>query len=83
MFSLTKGDIIGQSRQQNIALARQITMWFYKYELDLSFPTIGKMFNGRDHTTVMHGCNKIKKLLDTDPKIQTKIQTVKDLLLHM
>jgi chromosomal replication initiator protein len=83
LFSITKADVLGTSRQKNIALARQITMWFYKYELDLSYPTIGKLFSGRDHTTAMHGCNKVNKLIDSDPKIAAKIQTVKDLLLHM
>jgi len=83
LFAISKADVLGSSRQKNIALARQITMWFYKFELDLSYPTIGKMFNGRDHTTVMHGCNKINKLLKTDTKTSNKIQTIKDLLLHM
>jgi chromosomal replication initiator protein len=80
LFGLSKADLLGSSREKNISLARQITFWFYKHELDLSYPTIGKLFGGRDHTTVMHGCNKIETLRQTDRKIQEKLTLVQDIL---
>jgi chromosomal replication initiator protein len=80
LFSLTKADVLGSSREKNIALARQLTMWFYKHELDLSYPTIGRYFGNRDHTTVMHGCNKIEKMRHTDPKLSAKIRLIQDIL---
>lgn len=83
LFAISKAEVLGDSRAKNISLARQITMWFYKYELDLSYPTIGKMFGDRDHTTIMHGCNKIKKLVESDQKIQSKIQMIKELLVQI
>jgi chromosomal replication initiator protein len=83
LFGLSKADLLGASRQKNIALARQITFWFYKHELDLSYPTIGKLFGGRDHTTVMHGCNKIESLRQTDRKIQEKLALVEQTLLQV
>lgn len=73
--NVSKEDILGTSREKNIALARQLAMWFCKSELDLSFPTIGKIFGGKDHTTVMHAYQKLQKLQD-DPRISVKISLI-------
>lgn len=81
VFSLQKSDLLGESREKNVALARQMAFWFYKKELDLSYPTIGKLFGGRNHTTVMHGYNKIQELIETDPKIKDKVLLTKKMLL--
>lgn len=80
LFTLQKSDILGSSRQKDIALARQLTCWFYKNELDLSYPVIGKLLGGRDHTTIMHGCKKVDKLRETDQKMKEKIQLAKKFL---
>lgn len=79
-FNISKADIIGAGRQKDIALARQVTMWFYKNELEMSYPTIGKLFSGRDHTTIMHGCNKIDSLLNSDSRFKEKIEIIKNLV---
>jgi chromosomal replication initiator protein len=80
LFNLEKEDLLGSGRQKNVALARQMAMWFYKNELDLSYPYIGKLFGGRDHTTIMHGCKKIDELNQNDLKVKEKIHLVRDLL---
>lgn len=80
VFSLQKSDLVGESREKNVALARQMAFWFYKHELDLSYPTIGKLFGGRNHTTIMHGHNKIKDLLESDQKIKDKVMMTKKML---
>jgi chromosomal replication initiator protein len=79
VFNLTKDDILGACREKNIALARQMAMWYCKNELDLSFPTIGKLFGGKDHTTVMHACQKVEKIKSED-RIKQKITTIDKLL---
>jgi chromosomal replication initiator protein len=79
VFNLTKEDLMGTCREKNIALARQLAMWYCKNELDLSFPTVGRMFGGKDHTTVMHACSKIEKN-KTDEKLLQKITTIDKLL---
>ncbi len=80
IFSLQKSDLMGSSREKNVAMARQLAFWFYKHELDLSYPTIGKLFGGRNHTTIMHGYNKIQNLLNKDPKVKDKIMMTKKIL---
>jgi chromosomal replication initiator protein len=78
VFGVSKNDILGSSRMQNIALARQVAMYSCKEFLDLSFPAVGKIFK-RDHTTVMHAWKKINENLSKEnSKIATKIQHIKN-----
>lgn len=60
-FKLTIAEINGKKRNRSIALPRQIAMYLCRELTDSSLPRIGKNFGGRDHTTVMHACDKIKK----------------------
>jgi chromosomal replication initiator protein len=45
-----------------------------------SYPDIGEKIGGRDHSTVIYACNKIKKLIDMDGNIKTVIQNIEDML---
>jgi chromosomal replication initiator protein len=76
VFELTKEEIMGRNRHQNVALARQICMYLLKEEFDYSYPVIGKIFS-RDHTTAMHAHKKISETLDKKPKIQQKLEFIK------
>ena len=58
-FHLTFDDIVGRSRMKNIALARQIAMYLTREMTSMSLVDIGKVFGGKDHTTVMHACDRI------------------------
>lgn len=81
LFAIQSDELKGSSRKQNIALARQLSFWLYKNELKLSYPHIGKLFGGRDHTTIMHGCRKIEKLRTAkDNQIENKLSLVKEML---
>jgi len=64
-FSLTIDDLTGSNRSANVALARQIAMYLCRDLTELSLPKIGALF-GRDHTTVLHACNKIRELINKD-----------------
>lgn len=81
VYSISKADILGPRRQKNLSEARQMCFWFFKQELSLSYPVIGKMFGGRDHTTVMHGVSKVEKMIKEEDKIKMKISLVRDLLI--
>jgi chromosomal replication initiator protein len=83
LFSISKTDLIGSSREKNISLARQIAFWYCKHELEFSYPVIGKLFGNRDHSTIIHGCSKVDKLLKTDLKLQNKLQLLKEQLAQM
>jgi chromosomal replication initiator protein len=73
---LTVEDLKSKRRTQNIALPRQIAMYLSRELTESSLPKIGDEFGGRDHTTVMHGCDRIKEFMGTDPKVN---QAIKDL----
>jgi len=62
-FEIKKDDLLGQKRDAEIVYARQFVMHLLRNELNYSFPKIAKILGDRDHTTVMYGCEKIKKLL--------------------
>lgn len=58
-FNISVSDIMSNRRSKDILVPRQICMYLCRYELDMTYPRIGEVFGGKDHTTVMHACNKI------------------------
>jgi chromosomal replication initiator protein len=76
-FGVTIDDLIGVSRQKDISLARQIVMYLFKTDLQMSYPSIGKVFGGRTHTTVIHAILKMENLIKKDIKIKQKINLIK------
>ena len=68
-FSIRVADLISKKRNRNIARPRQIAMSLAKELTNMSLPDIGDAFGGRDHTTVIHACKKIKELVQSDLKV--------------
>lgn len=66
-FNLELSDMKSKRRTDAIAFPRQLAMYLARTLTDLSTPEIGSLFGGKDHTTVMHACNKIKGKLSGDP----------------
>jgi chromosomal replication initiator protein len=69
-FKVRVADLLSQRRSRSIARPRQIAMALAKELTSHSLPEIGDAFGGRDHTTVMHACKRIKELLDLEQKIR-------------
>lgn len=65
-FKIKISDLLSKRRNRSVARPRQIAMALCKELTDHSLPEIGEAFGGRDHTTVLHACRKIKELCDTD-----------------
>lgn len=65
-FHLKPEDLQSSKRTRNIAYPRQIAMYLCRKLTDLSLPKIGEKFGGRDHTTIIHGFEKISRELQTD-----------------
>lgn len=76
-FNLRPDDLRAKKRSRNVALPRQIAMYLCRELTDTSLPRIGEAFGGRDHTTVIHACEKISRDLKRDPLLQ---QTVNELV---
>ncbi len=62
-FNFTIEELVGKSRRRPLVSARQMAMYVARELTDLSFPLIAREFGGRDHTTVMHACDKISALM--------------------
>jgi chromosomal replication initiator protein len=81
-FSLSPNDLKSKKRTQNIVYPRQLAMYIAREITEYSTTEIGQAFGGRDHTTVMHACQKIEERIKTDPTasamIQTLIRMIKD-----
>lgn len=65
-FKLKISELLSKRRNRSIARPRQVAMALCKELTGHSLPEIGEAFGGRDHTTVLHACRKIKELCDTD-----------------
>jgi chromosomal replication initiator protein len=72
-FKLTPEDLNARKRNQHIVVPRQIAMYLCRKLLDLPLPIVGSFF-GRDHTTVIHSCNKILNELETDEKMRLTVE---------
>uniref|UniRef100_UPI002B8C7C8F helix-turn-helix domain-containing protein n=1 Tax=Propioniciclava sp. TaxID=2038686 RepID=UPI002B8C7C8F len=62
-FNITIDDLCGPARTHVLVTARQIAMYLCRELTDFSLPAIGRLFGGRDHTTVMHANKKIRQLM--------------------
>jgi len=76
-FGVSEADILSQRRNREIAQARQLAMYLIREQTQLSTTRIGDLFGGRDHTTVMHACEKIGELIDRDDEIRRAVQQLK------
>ena len=75
-YGFTVEDLTGSSRKQPLTLNRQIAMYLCRELTDLSLPKIGAAFGGRDHTTVIHAVDKVKKLLQSDKSVFDEVNTL-------
>jgi len=74
-YSVIPEELRGPSREKNIALARQVSMYLIRILINLSLEDIGKEFN-RNHSTVLSSIRKIEELLKTDPAMASTIRDI-------
>lgn len=79
-YSIDKKDLLGKRRYKELVYPRQIIMYLLRNELNYSFPRIGKELGGKDHTTIMHGVEKIKKQIKRDTQLQNELTMLKEKL---
>lgn len=75
-YNITVEDLKSKKRSANISVPRQIAMYICRTVLEESFPKIGIEFGGKDHTTVMHSVDKIKKEIASNPSLEMEIQKI-------
>ncbi len=79
-YNLKINDLLSSSRLRTISRPRQIAMALSKELTNHSLPEIGEAFGGRDHTTVLHACRKIKSLQENDSTIRNEYTGLKTML---
>jgi len=79
-YNLTVSDLTGRRRLQSIVFPRQVAMYLSRKVLDASMPHIGKYFGGRDHTTVMHSCDKVASEIENDPRLRADVMELERLI---
>lgn len=78
-FSLEKDDLTGKKRNKEIVEPRQIAMYLICDMLDLPLTSIGQLFGGRDHTTVMHAREKVSQLIKNNNRIKIIVNDLKSM----
>ena len=82
VITITTIDLKSKKRTKVVTFPRQIAMYIIREITDFSTTEIGLEFGGRDHTTVMHACQKIEEMTTTnstlEPTINNLIRTVKE-----
>jgi chromosomal replication initiator protein len=79
-YNVSEAELLGRSRHRAVAQARQIVMYLARDELTASLPKIGDALGGRDHTTVMHGIDKIASQIETDDPLRRDIMAIRERL---
>lgn len=79
-FSIDKEELAGSKRSNDIAFPRQIAMYLCREVAGMSFPQIGSEFGNRDHSTVMHGYNKILREIKEKNSTKLIVESVKNII---
>ena len=75
-YRIRVSDLLSKRRSRSIARPRQVAMALSKELTNHSLPEIGDAFGGRDHTTVLHACRKVKSLRDESHEIKEDYQNL-------
>ena len=75
-YRLPRIEMVSMRRAREVARPRQVAMYLSKRLTPLSLPNIGKIFGDRDHTTVIHACRQIEKLMLSDPNTRAAVEAI-------
>lgn len=76
-FGIDNSRILGRERSREVAFPRQIAMYLIREETGASLPKIGDTMGGRDHTTILYGCEKITDMLETDDLLRKQVGAIR------
>ena len=79
-FDVEPASIYEKTRRKEVVKPRQLIMYILRQDFQVSYPAIGQKLGGRDHTTVIHSCEKIKRELLEDEELEEEIAQVRMLL---
>jgi chromosomal replication initiator protein len=76
-YQLEESSVYEKTRKKEIVKARQVVMYLLREDFSVSYPLIGQKLGGKDHTTVMHSCLKIKNDLKNDPQLMQELEQIR------
>ena len=79
-YNIEEQSIYDKTRKKEIIKPRQVIMYILREEFNISYPAIGERLGGRDHTTVMHSCEKIKNDIKVDENLLQEISQLRSIL---
>ena len=79
-YNIEEESIYEKSRRKEVVKPRQLTMYILREDFNVSYPSIGEKMGGRDHTTVIHSCEKIKNDLKVDSALVQELEQIRSLL---
>jgi chromosomal replication initiator protein len=80
IYGVDEERLLSKQRSRDVSLPRQVAMYLIREETGASLPQIGEALGGRDHTTVMYGCNKISDRLETDDGLRRQVFSIREAL---
>lgn len=79
-YGVEEENIYEKTRRKEIVKPRQLIMYILREDFNISYPSIGQKLGGRDHTTVIHSCEKIRKDIKNNPLLEQEINQVRGIL---
>jgi len=79
-YGIGEDSIYEKTRRREVVRPRQVIMYILREDFRISYPSIGTKLGGRDHTTVIHSCEKIKREIVVDSTLAKEIQSIRSLL---
>jgi len=81
-YHISLDAMCGKQRDKHIVTPRQIAMYLIRQETQASLLEIGQLFGGRDHSTVLHSCEKIERDVNINPALRREIIAIREQLLR-
>lgn len=79
-YNIEEDSIYDKSRRKEVVKPRQITMYILREDFNVSYPSIGQKLGDRDHTTVIHSCEKIKNELKVNNRLVQELSQIRALI---
>lgn len=79
-YDIEPASIYEKTRRKEVVKPRQLIMFILREDFQVSYPAIGQKLGGRDHTTVIHSCEKVKREIKTDHELEEEVSQIRALL---
>lgn len=79
-YGIEEKSLYEKTRRKEVVKPRQVAMYILRQDFNTSYPYIGQKLGGRDHTTVIHACDKIKSSIKNNPTLEQEIDQIKNVI---